>query len=105
MFDASVKSPVGMDYGNEYQFGNFDQCLESREQHGKEIQPKYCLLKVNLVNSRTIHWGICLPDSCSNEEFTAFLKNYTGSQEVIATSKLCQSHITKEYNSLDIIVG
>lgn len=51
MFDASVKSPVGVEYGVEYQFGNFDQCMEissSLENGGVNIEPKYCLVDVTL---------------------------------------------------------
>lgn len=51
VFDASVKSPVGVEYGVEYQFGNFDQCLEistNPEIDKIDIQSKYCLVDVNL---------------------------------------------------------
>lgn len=51
VFDASVKSPVGVEYGVEYQFGNFDQCMEistSLENGGVNIEPKYCLVDVTL---------------------------------------------------------
>lgn len=51
MFDASVKSPVGVEYGAEYQFGNFDQCMEITENlksSSVDIQSKYCLVDVNL---------------------------------------------------------
>lgn len=51
VFDASVKSPVGVAYGVEYQFGNFDQCMEitaSLESDGADIQSKYCLVDVTL---------------------------------------------------------
>lgn len=51
MFDASVKSPVGVEYGVEYQFGNFDQCMEitaNLETVGVYIQSKYCLVDVTL---------------------------------------------------------
>lgn len=109
VFDASVKTTIGVEYGSEYQFGNFDQCLEFQNQ---KIHQKYCLLKVQLNNSivsrkfRTILWGVCLPDSCSNEEFSDFLKRYTGSKEVSATSRLCQTkNSVLKFNSLDITIG
>lgn len=47
VFDSSVKLPVGFEYGNEYQFGNFDECMKSRSPEN-EIEPKYCLVEVNL---------------------------------------------------------
>lgn len=51
VFDASVKSPVGVEYGVEYQFGNFDQCMEVTDDLKSEqvnIQSKYCLVDVEL---------------------------------------------------------
>lgn len=27
MYDATVKVPTGIEYGDVYQFGNFDQCM------------------------------------------------------------------------------
>lgn len=51
MLDSSVKSPVGVEYGVEYQFGNFDECFDiktSLESDGVDIQPKYCLVDVKL---------------------------------------------------------
>lgn len=55
VFDASVKSPVGIEYGVEYQFGNFDQCLEAKANlisDGADIQSKYCLVDVTLDGYR-----------------------------------------------------
>lgn len=51
MYDASVKSPVGVEYGVEYQFGNFDQCMEvtaDLKNAEVNIQSKYCLVDVEL---------------------------------------------------------
>lgn len=51
MFDASVKSPVGVAYGVEYQFGNYDECMEIKatvEFDGADIRSKYCLVDVTL---------------------------------------------------------
>lgn len=51
VFDASVKAPVGVEYGVEYQFGNFDQCIEisaNLEPNVAVIQAKYCLVDVKL---------------------------------------------------------
>lgn len=55
MFDASVKSPVGVEYGAEYQFGSFDQCIgitADLERDGDDIQSKYCLVDVTLEGYR-----------------------------------------------------
>lgn len=51
MYDASVKSPVGIEYGVEFQLGNFDQCMNistSQKVDGVNIQPKYCLVDVEM---------------------------------------------------------
>lgn len=51
VFDSSVKSPVGVEYGVEYQFGNFDQCMAIKTdlvKDGVEIASKYCLVDVEL---------------------------------------------------------
>lgn len=55
MFDASVKTPVGVEYGVEYQFGNFDQCIEisaNIEPGGADIESKYCLVDVKMEGSQ-----------------------------------------------------
>jgi Nose resistant-to-fluoxetine protein, N-terminal domain len=46
VYDASVKVPVGIEYGNTFQFGNFDQCLSVKTK--RSFAPKYCLAMVNV---------------------------------------------------------
>lgn len=68
MYDASVKVPTGVEHGNVYQFGNFDQCMgaaslplypndddttaavdnSNRAARSTDIQSKYCLADVTL---------------------------------------------------------
>lgn len=51
MFDSTVKSPVGIEYGVDYQLGNFDECMSietDQKIDGVSIKPKYCLLEVNI---------------------------------------------------------
>jgi hypothetical protein len=51
VYDASVKSPVGIEFGTEYQLGNFDQCMNistNFDLDGVNIEPKYCLLDVKI---------------------------------------------------------
>jgi hypothetical protein len=46
-----VKSPVGIEFGVDYQLGNFDECMRiqtDRNADGVSIKPKYCLLEVNI---------------------------------------------------------
>lgn len=35
MYDASVKEPSGIEYGDVYQFGSFDECLSAFYHHPK----------------------------------------------------------------------
>lgn len=49
MYDASVKIPVGIEYGNIWQFGNFDECMSVKTDQildGVDIKPKYCLADI-----------------------------------------------------------
>lgn len=51
MYDSSVKSPVGVEFGVEYQLGNYDQCMGIKTDiviDEVSIKPKYCLLDVNI---------------------------------------------------------
>lgn len=72
MYDATVKVPTGIEYGNVYQFGNFDQCMslsdiaknsQPNELNGDyaddgdfidgindeyRMKPKYCLAEVEV---------------------------------------------------------
>lgn len=51
MYDSSVKIPSGIEYGVDFQLGNFDQCMNistTMENDGVNIQPKYCLVDVKM---------------------------------------------------------
>lgn len=53
VYDASVKTPAGIEYGSVYQFGNFDQCMGVRTDFQVDrvnIEPKYCLIDVNTTD-------------------------------------------------------
>lgn len=41
MYDASVKVPTGVEFGNVYQFGNFDQCMASATVSNHRVHPNY----------------------------------------------------------------
>lgn len=49
VYDASVKVPVGIEYGHVWQLGNFDECMTARtdfQVDGVNIEPQYCLADV-----------------------------------------------------------
>jgi len=51
VYDSSVKIPSGLEYGVDFQLGNFDQCMNistTMENDGVNIQPKYCLVDVKM---------------------------------------------------------
>lgn len=72
MYDASVKEPTGIESGDSYQFGNFDECLSAFQHHrdlserpedllddqpktaalhsfaGPAFNPQYCLAQVTV---------------------------------------------------------
>lgn len=66
MYDSSVKSPVGIEFGVDHQLGNYDQCMGIKSDFiadGVSIKPKYCLLDVNvdgysIRNAATRHHGV-----------------------------------------------
>lgn len=56
MYDASVKIPVGIEYGNVWQLGNFDECMAATDQttsstllQGVDVRPKYCLADIDVM--------------------------------------------------------
>jgi Nose resistant-to-fluoxetine protein, N-terminal domain len=78
VFDASVKSPVGIEYGVEYQFGNFDECIEittDLEHDGADIQSKYCLVDVALEGYHNQKAAVRRNHQVSLTKITLLLKN------------------------------
>ncbi|CAH1176236.1 unnamed protein product [Phaedon cochleariae] len=103
MFDSFAKFPTGILYGNYYQMGNYDECVEARKEGNSlesTIQGQYCLTEINLkpkrgnegrsirqvqkgnsvikdryaYNNTILHWGICLPSSCLTEDAEIFTR-------------------------------
>lgn len=113
MFDSFPKFPTGILYGNYYQLGNFDECvnviqpLSQVSTNNTPIQGQYCLADVKLIRNqpssvvnpvnhkkkysqywnkllqhpnrfqfrdKVIHWGICLPSSCTSYDASIFVR-------------------------------
>lgn len=59
VYDASVKVPIGIEFGAIYQFGSFDQCVEnhalarSQQTANVRVKPMYCLADVT-INGLTV---------------------------------------------------
>ncbi|KAJ6640289.1 Nose resistant to fluoxetine protein 6 [Pseudolycoriella hygida] len=121
MYDSSVKAPSGVELGSIYQFGSFDECMGiSKINENLNIKPKYCLADVTLdgysvrsdarrdfktLNSTIIHWGICMPASCSSNDVAMFLIATTGHSEVIVNDRMCHTEGRIELTSIDIFYG
>ncbi|KAK4876117.1 hypothetical protein RN001_012539 [Aquatica leii] len=90
MFDASEKLPAGFLQGNGGGLGDFDECISLKEDTSVgTIKGKYCLGSLQILDFKdnftavasyekfinlidfefVLPWGICLPDSCSPEDF------------------------------------
>nr|CAI5836893.1 unnamed protein product [Callosobruchus analis] len=101
MFDSFPKFPTGILYGNHYELGNFDECVgasgtikDEENDTSTTIQGQYCLTDIHFraknttdrmlrsvrnkdryaYNRSVIHWGICLPSSCTSEDAKIFTK-------------------------------
>ncbi|KAF5288410.1 hypothetical protein FQR65_LT12023 [Abscondita terminalis] len=91
MFDASEKIPNGILRGNGGALGEFDQCIDIKQETSVgTINGKYCAgtlpvidledypimltaHKPKFINIKDMEagllWGVCLPESCTSEEF------------------------------------
>lgn len=121
MFDSSVKIPTGVEYGVTYQFGNFDQCMDittDKIADGVAIKPKYCLADVVVegynvrsmasrhyveTNSTLVHWGVCIPESCSSRDVELYLSIATGYQNISVTTDKCTVNEPLRIGTGDII--
>ncbi|XP_018562596.1 nose resistant to fluoxetine protein 6-like [Anoplophora glabripennis] len=140
MFDSFPKFPVGIIYGNHYQMGNFDECvgverLLKEEEDEIQLQGQYCLADIhfqrkkesngrfarstnkaevktdrNKFNNSVIHWGICLPSSCSTEDaqifvhevFTSAVHNFDVVHVRVDSDK-CYHESSPPFTALEIV--
>ncbi|XP_055842814.1 nose resistant to fluoxetine protein 6-like [Episyrphus balteatus] len=99
IFNSWGKLPSGIEYGNFYDTGNFDQCVKTSIKFNDEdlsvVDGKYCFAKIKpndvyslekniarlspLPNDFEINIGICVPDSCSEEFLTSVFSQPNGS--------------------------
>ncbi|KAI4459654.1 o-acyltransferase [Holotrichia oblita] len=96
VLDSSPKFPVGMRYGETYQMGNFDECVdvEFHDQNSSvDIRGKYCMAEIFALSrnkngkinevfrttfSNTLHWAICVPSTCSPRDVSIFFNSLLG---------------------------
>uniref|UniRef100_A0A8D8BDN6 Nose resistant to fluoxetine protein 6 n=1 Tax=Culex pipiens TaxID=7175 RepID=A0A8D8BDN6_CULPI len=98
VLDASAKSTSGLEQGDVFQLGHFDQCM------GVGSFGQYCLADVRLEgyrlraqvsrqmsteNSTIVHWGVCVPASCADSDVGRLLQMTTGSREVTIPERGC----------------
>lgn len=58
-----------------------------------------------MKNTTTIHWGICMPSTCSNEDIKAFLAAASGREVLDLDPKMCQTNEKIKYSKTDIAFG
>ncbi|XP_037931842.1 nose resistant to fluoxetine protein 6-like, partial [Teleopsis dalmanni] len=114
MYDATVKTPVGIESGILHQFGHFDQCLEQTKYVEEDlpkpveipVRAKYCLANVTLTGvpvlniasrypsplnrSALVHWGVCVPASCDSGDVATFLQFLLQRQQIKVDDNMCQ---------------
>ncbi|XP_055912344.1 nose resistant to fluoxetine protein 6-like [Eupeodes corollae] len=94
--DAWGNLPSGIESGNEYDMGNYDQCVKTSVKLSglsEEVNGQYCfatiLLHTDQPPNHEIHWwnldpslstGICAPDSCSPQLLTSIFKEAVSGQ-------------------------
>ena len=122
MYDSSVKLPIGIEHGETYQLGNFDACMQIDELPDKEmrIKAKYCLLNVTIPgytvrelgtrrkipqNLTEIHWGLCMPASCSTNDIVSFFKLATGIEKASLEIDKCHENKPETYSTISIFYG
>lgn len=77
MYDSSVKLPFGVEYGELFQFGNFDQCMEIAGDFKDEnvvVNPQYCLADVEIPDYR-LRYGLTRHHIVSNNFFSLTASN------------------------------
>ncbi|XP_058833255.1 nose resistant to fluoxetine protein 6-like isoform X2 [Topomyia yanbarensis] len=119
MFDSSAKSTFGIEHGNEFQLGHFDQCMGINSLDQAGVIAQFCLTDVKAkgyqlrnVGSRKsplpqnytlVHWGVCIPASCSENDVIAVLRKTTGFRDVTIPSKGCHRDKATVTSMSDII--
>ncbi|XP_062539729.1 nose resistant to fluoxetine protein 6-like isoform X2 [Armigeres subalbatus] len=127
VLDSSAKSMAGIEYGQVYHFGHFDQCMNTERRYRNEsdgvqnkIITQYCLadVRVDGYQERTmvsrqplqrfnesarVHWGICVPVSCSAEDVIRVVQAISGSRSVSISQDACHKEVTTEPSTLDIV--
>ncbi|CAO1387862.1 unnamed protein product [Diamesa serratosioi] len=114
--DAWGKMPSGIFAGNSFDFGSFDQCLnvhyESNIVEIGQIIGKYCTLLIPykkpqqilqkfmppaITTDITLGIGVCVPNSCSNEQIKTLAGNRLQSQNQTALIFSCTTQLQNEF--------
>lgn len=121
LLDSSAKSTAGIEYGQLFQLGHFDQCMSINRDRASiqtGILSQYCLLDVRLdgylmrtVVSRVpktnetalVHWGICAPASCAEADVIRVLQSVSGSRDVTIPADGCHREAINGTSMLDIV--
>ncbi|XP_055842818.1 nose resistant to fluoxetine protein 6-like [Episyrphus balteatus] len=101
-FDAWGNMPAGISSGNEYDLGNYDQCVKlslNFNELGGVIKQQYCFATLPTkeehplkYNTNTINIGICIPNTCSPELVTKIFIESTENSFDGALSNITVGH-------------
>lgn len=131
MYDASVKEPVGIEYGETYQFGSFDECLGAFHHHyqqdrslgqvsagfqdqlaAPEFSPQYCLADVHVrgysigaLSSRDHQIKVKRHPKCKLPIFYAPLRTVHSPPKSDPEGQFCYRHVVTRNVSLGVISG
>ncbi|XP_055845554.1 nose resistant to fluoxetine protein 6-like [Episyrphus balteatus] len=114
-FDSWGNVPAGISTGNEYDLGNYDQCVKfsiSLKDLAGDIKQQYCFaslpIKKEIPGESTVSFwnfgevinvGICVPATCSPELLTSIFKESTKTSYGGALSKISVGHCTDGKNT------
>ncbi|XP_055841197.1 nose resistant to fluoxetine protein 6-like [Episyrphus balteatus] len=107
-FDAWGNIPAGISSGNEYDLGNYDQCVKlslNFNELAVILKQQYCFAKIPIKNDHppkidvpywnwgnAINVGICIPNTCSPELVTKIFNESTKNSFDGALSNITVGH-------------
>lgn len=106
------KMPAGLKWGNDVDYGHFDECLSFRADDQHPHDPQHCQLPVTENSGRygnvTFRMGLCVPDTCSSESvmkvMTPFFANVNYKTQTI-DPEWCTTGEKPAFGTIQWIVG
>ncbi|XP_055913312.1 nose resistant to fluoxetine protein 6-like [Eupeodes corollae] len=120
-FDSWGNLPPGILYGNTYDVGNYDQCIQTSvtlDESNEVVNGQHCFVKIPIreknnqtvpaIKELSLKIGICVPKSCSPDFiqsiFNSTLKKvYDGKLPSNVTVSLCKTSDPPTWKAINII--